>query len=93
MILFLLPPVRYPCGGHDFAGGGCVGHLIIEEDMGAEGFEYLGLADASKEEGLIDTYIPGAKSSDDSFVGRCTSCSYDGGSYGRFHWREFPLQI
>ena len=54
-------------------GTGCridVASLVVEEDMGAEGFQHRLFVPTAHEERLIDVHVPGAQGTDDAFVGR-----------------------
>ena len=56
--------------------------LIVEEDVGVEGFQDLALLDAAQEEGLVDPDVPCPQGADYSFMGRGASCRDEGGADG-----------
>ena len=66
--------------------------LIIEENMGIEGFENLAFFDSAEKKDFINADVPGAKSTDDSFVGRRISGRDQSSPDRHFIFRKLLLQ-
>ena len=57
--LFISYAMRYMAGGHALRGAADMGCLIVEENIGAEGFQELGLGHTPQEQRFVDTDMPG----------------------------------
>ena len=58
--------------------------LIVKKDLSTEGLEDLFLFNTSEEKCLIKSDIPASECLDDSFMGRCASCSDKSRADGTF---------